>query len=210
MKKIIKFVCAGLLLGTLAACGDNPDTPDNPDNPDTPATTGVTLTVESIADKIPEGKTYAEAGYTFTVGNYSFSATTGVGKASVDKDGKGYGAVNAIQFYKVSDNKRDRGAIKNTTPITGCTTVTVTWYFSRSSEAPQYFPVLQAGTSADALSAVSANETTDLTGEATGKYDGSYEICKFVNHYTIPSGAQYFSFEGAAGSASYVGSIVVA
>ena len=205
MKKIIKFLAAGMLLGSLAACGDDPVTPPGPG----PAPKGVSLTVSAIADKIPEGKTYADAGYTFTVGDFSFSATTGVGKASVDKDGKGYGAVDAIQFYKVTDSKRARGAITNTTPIDGCTTVTVTWYFSRPTEAPQYFPVLQAGVEANALSPVAANETTDLTGTSTGKYDGSYEICKYVNTYTIPANAVYFSFEGAASSASYIGSIVV-
>ena len=201
MKKIIKFLAAGMLLGSLAACGDDPVTPPGPG----PAPKGVSLTVSAIADKIPEGKTYADAGYTFTVGDFSFSATAGVGKAS-EKDGKGYGTVNAIQFKKADV----RGAITNTTPIDGCTTVTVTWYFSRPTEAPQYFPVLQAGVEANALTAVAANETTDLTGVPTGKYEGSYEICKYVNTYTIPANAVYFSFEGAASSASYVGSIVVA
>lgn len=167
---------------------------------------GETITITLSTLNIQTESVYPTNPTDFTAGGVSFTATNGVGKANSSYN-SGYASLNCMQFNKADDTSKDpvrlRGAIKNNSAIS-LVKVEVTWYATYDSEAPTYFPVVKAGSSASSLSAVSCDQTSDISGEAVGIQDKGYDVYRYVTTYTIGSGNSFYSLEGASGSASYI------
>lgn len=158
-----------------------------------------------MADSVGTG-VYLPSDHTFTINGVEFKALgNNVGLANKSYN-PGLNSLNAVQV-----KKNNAAAITNTTAIEGMTTVTINWLATFGSEEAKYIPVVQAGTDASSLTAITANEAASapLTGVDTGVKDKTYTVYSYVTTYTIPAGSTFFSFGSNAG-ALYFTSIVLA
>ncbi|MDD6301803.1 MAG: hypothetical protein PUA56_00615 [Bacillales bacterium] len=95
--------------------------------------------------------------------------------------------------------KKESTIMQNVEPMAGYKTVTINWYATYSSEATNYFPIVAAGTSADSLVDVTADQKEALNGVDTGLKDGNYSVYKYQNTYTLPADATYFAIKSGSG-----------
>ena len=156
---------------------------------------------------------YPTAETKFQAGGKAFTATNGVGVCIKKYNEGGYYDLACLQFNKADDSSKGRlrGAITNDSALSGITRIECVWYATYETEGTQYFPVVKQGTAAGSLAAVAADQTAELTGEATGKThkngDKTYSIYKYTTTYTV-SGS-FFSLEGPSGGAGYVASFTL-
>lgn len=179
------------------------------ENGDTPVPPVTDLTIDAngmnMSATIGTG-VYVPEDYTFTINNIEFKASgsnVGLAKESYNP---GLYSFNAIQI-----RKNVTEAITNTTAIEGMRIVTIYWLATFASENAKYFPIVQAGTDATSLTAITANEAASapLTGVDTGIVDSnSKNVYKYTTTYTIPEGSTFFSF-GSSNSTTYIQSIVL-
>lgn len=179
---------------------------ENPSTTPVPPVTGLTIDAAGMNMADAVSGVYLKEDHTFTIEGIEFKALGGnVGLANASYN-PGLNSLNAVQV-----KKNNPAAITNTTAIEGKETVTINWLSTRNSADAQYIPVVQAGTDATSLTAITANEAASapLTGVDTGVMDKTYNVYSYVTTYAIPAGSTFFSFGSNAG-AVYFTSIVLA
>lgn len=167
-----------------------------------PAPFSITGEIEEIAAITP---VYSPEAVTFTAGGVAWSSA---GNSLFGICNPQYNAVMAGEFHCMQ-MKKNGGCVFNTEALNGYTKITVTWYANYTSEEQKYWPVVTAGTEADALEAVAANETdASLTGvKASENEDSSGKfVYRYVNTFNV-SGKTFFSIGASTASALYCGEI---
>ena len=176
-----------------------------------PPVTGLTIDAAgmNMAESVGTG-VYLPSDHTFTISGVEFKALgSNVGLANKSYN-PGLNSLNAVQV-----KKNNPAAITNTTAIEGKTTVTINWLATFGSEDAKYIPVVQAGTDASSLTAITANEAASapLKGVDTGVKEivkgKETAVYSYVTTYAIPAGSTFFSF-GSNTSVLYFTSIVLA
>lgn len=148
-----------------------------------------------MAESVGTG-VYLPSDHTFTISGVEFKALgSNVGLANKSYN-PGLNSLNAIQV-----KKNNPAAITNTTAIEGKTTVTINWLATFGSKDAEFIPVVQAGTDASSLTAITANEAASapLTGVDTGVKDKENTVYSYVTTYTIPAGSTFFAFGSNTG-----------
>ena len=178
-------------------------------------TADITIDISVIGEFVDESKTYPDDGYSFTLDNFVFDATQGVGKKTPEKSGGNYyNEQGALQFSTAKATSRPGGAITNYDPIIA-TQITVNWFATYASEAKMYQPVVKAATDPDAVASstqitAAEGETvngTETEGQQVGSDKQDHTVYAYTTTYSI-SGKNYFSI-AAPNGALYVKSIVI-
>lgn len=181
---------------------------EEPSTTPIPPVTGLTIDAAgmNMADAI--SGVYLTADHTFTIDGIEFTAKGSVVGLAKESYNAAMYSFNAVQI-----KKGNPAAITNTTAIEGKTTVTINWLAQFASEDAKYFPIVQAGTDATSLTAITANEAASapLTGVDTGILDANNKNAyKYTTTYTIPEGSTFFSFGSTANGVCFVESIILA
>ena len=223
MKKL--FLLPAVLLG-LVACGQ-PQQPAGPsvptwDNPYKAPAGALSITREGLG--LEQTNSYPSKTdplpMTATIGGIEFgfdghdvlgcsdkyeTIAEGEGKDGLTGSWYCYGVLDAFQF------RANTKTLVNKAAISGKTKMTVVWFATYATEATQYFPTLQAGTEADDLTSVTANERDTATGT---KVEGFHHVIGskptksivdvWVYKTTFNLGSNTFFKIGAGTSASVI------
>ena len=212
MKKYLVLALAGL---ALVACGNTTPTTAAPTT--AAPTTATPTTVAPVAAPITIDKDdqtelkAACAGSVYHAGvvvnfetdgtKWAYSENFGLPSAEYNP---GYAEHNLFQVKKTS------GIVYNTEAVVaGYSQVTVKFFATYDSQAAKYFPVVQEGTAADALTAVTANEADPYAGTKVDWVDGTKDVYEYTCTYNVKADSTFFSI-GAGAGALYLDSIVIA
>ena len=206
MKKYLVLALAAL---ALVACGPPPTTATpTTATPTTAAPTVQTITIDKddqteLNEACAGGVYHAGVVVNFETDGTKWAYSPDFGLPNAEYD-SGFAEHNLFQV------KKKTGSVYNTEALSGgYSLVTVKFYVTYEKEAAEYLPVVQEGTTADALTAVAVNEATPYEGDKVDWTNGTKDVYEYTCTYNVKAESTFFSI-GAGAGLLFFDSVVIA